>query len=184
MFSQHVLDFLSPTDTEKKKENPNSTPASQAIPISSAVISHLSAAAPEEEDTATSPGYRAPGKHAVSRPQARRMTNVVQIPDDIKENVSFEKTAGVLRRPKRAASDGVSGAIAAARSDWGLDRRSPPRKREPVDGQNQGPYNTCSRDDRNAMLKRALGPNNSQSRMHQEDEADAISALVSLNSMG
>lgn len=46
-----------------------------------------------------------------------------------------EEIAAENRRPKRAASGGVQGAVAAIRSDWGLGIMSPPHKRNLVSAQ-------------------------------------------------
>lgn len=157
-------------------------------PDSSALVSHFSPALPEMEDTATSPEYKIGGvKKAVSKaPTARRMTSVVSIPPSVRENLELPSSGG-SKRPRRAASGGVSGAIAAARADWGLDHISPPLKRAtsvPDKVEKSKGTAAASKKERNALLRKVLQQENGPATHGQEDEADAISALVSLNSMG
>jgi hypothetical protein len=157
-------------------------------PDSSALVSHFSPALPEMEDTATSPEYKIGGvKKALPKPPtARRMTNVVSIPPSVRENLELPPLGG-SKRPRRAASGGVSGAIAAARADWGLDHISPPLKRAssaPDKVEKSKGTAAAHKKERNALLRKVLQQENGPATHGQEDEADAISALVSLNSMG
>jgi len=93
------------------------------------------------------------------------------------------------KRPRRAASGGVTGAIAAATSDWGLDLISPPLKRSASNPETSAVLGkgtaAAARHERNALLRQAL---QNEAAIHRvddgDDEVDAISALVSLNSQG
>lgn len=91
------------------------------------------------------------------------------------------------KRPRRAASGGVQGAVAAATSDWGLDIVSPPPKRSNSvpDAMDLGKGTAAAaRRDRNTLLRRALQNDAAVAAaqgQHLGTEADAISALVSMN---
>jgi len=179
-------------ESKKEKQNlvENCEPGSLTFkPDSSALVSHFSPALPEMEDTATSPEYKIGGvkKVASKQPTARRMTSVLSIPPSVRENLELPSSGGSSKRPRRAASGGVSGAIAAARADWGLDHISPPLKRAtsaPNKEEKSKGTAAASKKERNALLRKVLQQENGPAVPGQEDEADAISALVSLNSMG
>lgn len=100
------------------------------------------------------------------------------------------------KRPRRAASGGVMGAVAAETSDWGLDVVSPPlRKTTSLPVPPPGAGGRASKHpthERVALLKEALHRESARSQHHQnsaaaveagnsgEDEADAVSALFEL----
>ena len=150
-------------------------------PASSALVSHLSTG-DEDDTTATSPGFKMP-VYKVAKPHTRRITNGLSvITDDVKENVikAVSVEDMTAKRPRRAASGGVSGAIAAARADWGLDHISPPLKHQFTS--QQGENNIAASKERSALLRKAL--QNENGAVHHVDETDAASVLVSMNSMG
>ena len=86
-------------------------------PSVSALVSHIQDDATpqqpvENEETATSPLYRVKGA------KPRRITNISDT-----NAPSQEETGLQSKRPKRAASNGVSGAIAAAKLGLGFDSK-------------------------------------------------------------
>ena len=110
------------------------------------------------------------------------------------------------KRPRRAASGGVRGAIAAEASSWGLDDISPPLRRSTTALSREilSGSNTEARKERNEILRRALHGENtvcatkpSRAGPFQDlvasmplnvfsektAEVDAIKALVNLNSV-
>ena len=118
--------------------------------------------------------------------------NVAPLPGQIPKQGSMDSGADAQlgKRPRRAASGGVHGAVAAATSDWGLDIVSPPAKRsysvpDAAGVMARGGAGTAAaaQQDRNALLRRALhnGPAPQPTRVAAVDEADAVSALVSMN---
>jgi hypothetical protein len=72
------------------------------------------------------------------------MQNVTTLQDqyDGQDANARDDIAAEKRRPKRAASGGVQGAVAAIRSDWGLGIMSPPHKRNLVSAQEGVPRRT------------------------------------------
>jgi len=107
------------------------------------------------------------------------------------------------KRPKRAASGGVMGAVAAETSDWGLDLVSPPLRKTtslppPPPGAGHAAGGRASKQqphERVALLKDALHRETARSLQEhkniaaaaveagnsgEEDEADAVSALFEL----
>ena len=153
----------------------------------SALVSHIDRASPIEDvhDTATSPQFRNKSN------KSRRITNIRDENVDVaKENVEPPNVSN--KRPKRAASCGVSGAVAAARADWGLDRldrdTTPARKvwskqsktyaaTEPFD-QYSDVY--PKKMEAKHLLLEALAKEKAARTV--EAEVDALSALVSMNS--
>ncbi|KAI8112755.1 hypothetical protein M9434_004075 [Picochlorum sp. BPE23] len=130
----------------------------------SAVVSFIEAATPDDVlDIVNSP---TPQIEKVEE-QPRRITNVTAIPQHVKENIE-----PIQKRPRRAASGGVSGAVAAARADWGLDHISPPSKRVPQPRR--------SAQETKALLLEALEIQ--KSREEDKDDVDVLSALIGLNS--
>jgi len=113
-------------------------------------------------------------------------TSDVDTPDGSMMSAEGDGSRG--KRPRRAASGGVQGAVAAASSDWGLDLVSPPAKRSHSvpDAINPGKGTAAAaRRDRETLLRKALQNDAAvvaaQSQQHVGTEADAISALVSMN---
>jgi hypothetical protein len=172
----------------------------------------------ESVDTATSPAMHAAAAAARMAAQAqlnRRLAGGTmtaaaakaagpggrtksQLQTDVDTPVGAQAASGSLnsagaegsrgKRPRRAASGGVQGAVAAATSDWGLDLVSPPPKRSHSvpDGMDYGTGTAAAaRRDRNTLLRRALQNDAAvaaaQGSQHVGTEADAISALVSMN---
>lgn len=182
--------------------------ATPAAPRTSALVSHLSDMGVDSDcevaDTASSPAMHGV---KVDNPHARRLAastmtahgaakagglprRPIAKPAVSTGTASMDSGAEGSngKRPRRAASGGVVGAIAAATSDWGLDVVSPPPKRaasnpEMADG-TKGTAAAAQRE-RSALLRQALR-NLGSGAAHKSggDEADAISALVSLNSQG
>lgn len=66
--------------------------------------------------------------------------NCTMVQDECDEQGSIMElgVGAEKRRPKRAASGGVQGAVAAFRSDWGLGITSPPHKRNLISSQEGG----------------------------------------------
>ncbi len=178
----------------------------------SALVSHLSGDMPidgeEIIDTATSPALHAAAAQArlaaqahlsrqmaggtmtaaaakaagAGRTKEQLQTNA-DTPVGSMDSAGGEGSRG--KRPRRAASGGVQGAVAAATSDWGLDLVSPPPKRSHSvpDALDLGKGTAAAaRRDRNTLLRRAL-QNDAAAQGQQTvgTEADAISALVSMN---
>lgn len=132
----------------------------------SAVVSFIEAATPDgAHDAVTSPTSYIEIENVEEQP--RRITNVTAIPQHVKENIE-----PIHKRPRRAASGGVSGAVAAARADWGLDHISPPSKR--------GPQPRRSAQETKALLLEALEIQ--KSKEEDKDDVDVLSALIGLNS--
>jgi hypothetical protein len=181
----------------------------------SALVSHLSGDmgidGEEIVDTATSPSTLAAQANAHLAAQAhlnRRLaggtmtaaaakaagaarTKAQTNAPDVDTPVGSMNSAGADgsrgKRPRRAASGGVQGAVAAATSDWGLDLVSPPPKRSHSvpDALDLGKGTAAAaRRDRSTLLRRALQNDaaaQAQGQQHVGTEADAISALVSMN---
>lgn len=130
----------------------------------SAVMSLIEAATPEATNPVITIATTAREK---VEEQPRRITNVTAIPQHVKENIE-----PIQKRPRRAASGGVSGAVAAARADWGLDHISPPSKRGP-----RVPPPKRSAQETRALLLEAL-----EIQKSKEEDVDVLSALIGLNS--
>lgn len=100
---------------------------------------------------------------------------------------SHDSAAHRAKRPKRAASGGVLGAVAAETSDWGLDVVSPPLKR--AHSLPSAPEveagNKYKAQERVALLKKALHSETLRLRDIEPasgvEEADAVSALFELS---
>ncbi|KAL4536069.1 hypothetical protein Ndes2437B_g05503 [Nannochloris sp. 'desiccata'] len=178
----------------------------------SALVSHLSREmgvdGEDVVDTATSPAMHAAARMAAQAHLNRRLaggtmtaaavkaagvgrsksqaTSAVDTPVGSVNSAGGDGSRG--KRPRRAASGGVQGAVAAATSDWGLDLVSPPPKRSHSvpDAIHPGKGTAAAaRRDRDTLLRRALQNDaalaTAQGQQHVGTEADAISALVSMN---
>ena len=147
-----------------------STPGTARRANTSALTSHLSdmlmsagvsvgGGDGEVIDTATSPAI-----HGAAAVHGRRMNTMTAA---TKANPPSHPSAGGApsgtKRPRRAASGGVQGAVAAATSDWGLDIVSPPPKRSysvpdaAVSGASGGGGTAvAARRERTSLLRRAV----------------------------
>lgn len=177
----------------------DSTPAN-ALPRTSALTSHISdinatGVDVEYADTASSPAY---GANQVRHIAAGTMTGGGRPGDARKPLAPMNTVNGPStlcqdqdlrgKRPRRAASGGVVGAIAAATSDWGLDHTSPPNKRtnSMPDGVFDAHKGTAlaARKERDMLLRKAIQNDAASNKENVVDEEDAISALVSMSSLG
>ena len=165
----------------------NTNPVPDLVSEPSALVSHIDRASPIEDvhDTATSPQYQNKSN------KSRRITNVGGKNIAVaKENVEPPNVSS--KRPKRAASCGVSGAVAAARADWGLDRldrdATPARKVWSKTSKNYAPNEPLEqysdvypkKMEAKHLLLEALAKEKAARTV--EAEVDALSALVSMNS--
>lgn len=158
----------------------------------SALVSHIQEHTTQpqldEVDTATSPTFRVKGT------KARRITNISAVTAPSKEN-----EGSISKRPKRAASTGVSGAIAAAKLGLGFDSKwdmiTPPVKIKSntnknsdltqMHGDTDMPFenslkNYPKKKDAKLLLLEALEQEKAAMAAHAE--VDALSALVNLHS--
>jgi hypothetical protein len=189
-----------------------STPGTQrgSLPFSPPAAPHASESLlgldNETADTASSPAVRGPGDRsgAFGKPKRRNIVTMTSgangtrsqadMPSSVAVSAGGDDASQRGKRPRRAASGGVMGAVAAEVATWGLEDISPPMRRSnsgstvPTMDGGQGTA-AAARRERNALLRKALhnetvAGNGRNGKDGDELEADAISALVSLNSQG
>lgn len=162
------------------------TATSPAMHAAAAQAARMAAQAHLNRQLAGGTMTAAAAKAAGAGRSKSQVTSVVDTPVGSMNSAGGDGCRG--KRPRRVASGGVQGAVAAATSDWGLDVVSPPPKRSHSvpDAMNLGKGTAAAaRRDRDTLLRRALQNDAAvaaaQSQQHIGTEADAISALVSMN---